>query len=165
MQRYRLEKVVVGAGVGKLRNNPKFAEAVLPDIIQDFEAIVGQHPSTRGAKKSISTFKTRTGDIVGIMATLRGKKAKHFLDRLINVALPRVRDFRGINPRSFDDRGHISIGIKEHVVFPEINQEKTQIVYGFQVTVVGNTKNKTEGMEFAKELGIPMMKPTEGKKS
>ncbi len=158
MQRYRLEKVVVATGVGKLRNSPKFTENILPDVIRDFEAIVGQHPATRGAKKSISTFKTRTGDIVGIVATLRGKKMRHFLERLINVALPRVRDFRGINNKSFDDRGHISIGIKEHVIFPEINQEKTNTTFGFQVTIVGNTKNKEEGAAFAKELGIPMMK-------
>ena len=158
MQRYHLEKIVVSTGVGKLRNNPKFAESVLPAVIADFESIVGQHPATRGAKKSIATFKTRTGDVVGIVATLRGKKMKYFLERLINVALPRVRDFRGIDNKSFDQKGNLSIGIKEHVVFPEINPEKTQTIFGLEVTIVGNTKNRKEGMELAKELGIPMKK-------
>lgn len=158
MQRYRLEKVVVSTGVGKLRGAPKFTENILPAVISDFKAIVGQAPATRGAKKSIATFKTRTGDVVGIVATLRGKKMWHFLERLINVALPRVRDFRGISTKSFDDKGHLSIGIKEHVVFPEINPEKTQTIFGIEVTIVGNTKNKDEGREFAKELRLPMKK-------
>lgn len=158
MQRYNLEKIVVSTGVGKLRNSPKFKEDILPAVIEDFKTIVGQAPSTRGAKKSIATFKTRTGDVVGVMATLRGKKMRHFLERLINIALPRVRDFRGIDTKSFDQKGNLSIGIKEHVVFPEINPEKTQTIFGLQVTVVGNTKNKAEGLEMAKELGIPLKK-------
>ncbi len=158
MQRYHLEKIVVSTGVGKLRNTPKFTENILPAITDDFKTIVGQAPATRGAKKSIATFKTRTGDIVGLVTTLRGKKMKHFLDRLVNIALPRVRDFRGINPKSFDEKGHLSIGIKEHVVFPEINPEKTQTIFGLQVTIVGNTKNAKEGAEFAKELNIPLKK-------
>lgn len=158
MQRYNLEKIVVSTGVGKLRNSPKFKEDILPAVIEDFKTIVGQAPSTRGAKKSIATFKTRTGDVVGVMATLRGKKMKHFLERLVNIALPRVRDFRGIDTKSFDQKGNLSIGIKEHVVFPEINPEKTQTIFGLQVTVVGNTKNKAEGLEMAKELGIPLKK-------
>ena len=158
MQRYRLEKVVVSTGVGKLRNNAKFAESILPAIIADFKTIVGQAPATRGAKKSIATFKTRTGDVVGLIATLRGKKMKHFLERLVNIALPRVRDFRGIDAKSFDKEGNLSIGIKEHVVFPEINPEKVQTIFGLQVTFVGNTKNKNEGIELAKELRIPLKK-------
>lgn len=158
MQRYHLEKIVVSTGVGKLRNSPKFKEDILPAVIEDFKTIVGQAPSTRGAKKSIATFKTRTGDVVGVMATLRGKKMKHFLERLVSIALPRVRDFRGIDTNSFDQKGNLSIGIKEHVVFPEINPEKTQTTFGLQVTVVGNTKNKAEGLEMAKELGLPLKK-------
>src|SRR3989338_2329418 len=158
MQRYHLEKIVVSTGVGKLRNTVKFTENILPAITDDFKAIVGQAPATRGAKKSIATFKTRTGDIVGLVATLGGKKMKYFLERLVNIALPRVRDFRGIDTKSFDEKGHLSMGIKEHVVFPEINPEKTQTIFGLEVTIVGNTKNKKEGLEFAKELGIPLKK-------
>lgn len=158
MQRYHLEKIVVSTGVGKLRNSPKFTENILPAVIDDFKTIVGQAPATRGAKKSVANFKTRTGDVVGLVATLRGKKMKYFLERLINVALPRVRDFRGIDTKSFDDKGHLSLGLREHVVFPEINPEKTQTIFGLEVTIVGNTKNKKEGMELARELQIPLKK-------
>lgn len=158
MQRYRLEKIVVSAGVGKLRQLPKFNETILPAVIADLTAIAGQRPATRGAKKSISTFKTRTGDVVGLVVTLRGKKMKHFLDRFVTVALPRVRDFRGINLKNFDGKGNLSVGIKEHVIFPEINQEKTQTIFGLEVTLAGNTRTKDEGVELMRSLGLPLKK-------
>lgn len=158
MQRNSLEKIVVSTGVGKLRNNPKFEESVLPAMISDLMAIVGQKPAVRGAKKSIATFKTRTGDVVGLSATLRGKRMNDFLTRFVNVALPRVRDFKGINPDSFDSRGNLSIGIKEHTIFPEINPEKTSTVFGIEVTFVTNTKTVEEGREILSKLGIPFKK-------
>lgn len=158
MQRHNLEKIVVSTGVGKFRQNVKFEENILPAIIADFTTIVGQKPATRGAKKSIATFKTRAGDIVGLVATLRGQRMEDFLSRLVNIALPRVRDFRGIDTRNFDERGNISIGIKEHTIFPEINQEKTQTTFGLQVTLVGNTRDREAGIALMKELGVPLKK-------
>ena len=158
MQRHNLEKIVVSVGVGKMRNNAKFDEAVLPAILSDLAAITGQKPAVRGAKKSIATFKTRTGDIVGVAVTLRRKRMNDFLSRLVNVALPRVRDFRGINTDSFDKRGNLSIGLKEQTIFPEINQEKTPVTFGMQITLVANTKSLEEGRELFTKLGIPFKK-------
>src|SRR3989344_623467 len=155
MQRHNLEKIVVSTGVGKFRQNPKFEDSILPNVIADFSAIVGQKPATRGAKKSIATFKTRTGDVIGLIATLRGQRMKDFLARLVNVALPRVRDFRGIDLKNFDARGNLSIGLREHTIFPEINPEKTPTVFGLQVTLVGNAKNIAEGEKLFRGLGIP----------
>ena len=158
MQRIHLNKIVVATGVGKLRQHPKFKDTILPDITNDLKTIIGQKPATRGAKKSMANFKTRTGDVIGLVITLRGKRMNDFLSRLINVALPRVRDFRGIDPKNFDSNGNLSIGIKEHTIFPEINPEKTTTTFGLQVTFVGNTKNKEEGIDLAKRLGIPLKK-------
>ena len=158
MQSHRLTKIVVSSGVGKLRSNVKFDESILPKIVADFSTIVGQKPAARGAKKSIATFKTRTGDVVGLVATLRGKRMNDFLSRLVNVALPRVRDFRGIDPKNFDSRGNLSIGIKEHTIFPEINPEKTPTTFGLQVTFTTDTKNKEEGIALCRKLGIPLKK-------
>ncbi|OGY60165.1 MAG: 50S ribosomal protein L5 [Candidatus Colwellbacteria bacterium RIFCSPLOWO2_01_FULL_48_10] len=158
MQSHRLTKIVVSSGVGKLRSNVKFDESILPKIVADFSTIVGQKPAPRGAKKSIATFKTRTGDVVGLVATLRGKRMNDFLSRLVNVALPRVRDFRGIDPKNFDSRGNLSIGIKEHTIFPEINPEKTPTTFGLQVTFTTDTKTKEEGIALCRKLGIPLKK-------
>lgn len=158
MQRIHLKKIVIATGVGKLRQNPKFNETILPDIVNDMKTIIGQKPATRGAKKSMANFKTRTGDVIGLVVTLRGKRMNDFLTRLINVALPRVRDFRGIDPKNFDANGNLSIGIKEHTIFPEINPEKTTTTFGLQVTFVGNTSSREEGIDLAKRLGIPLKK-------
>lgn len=158
MQRINLKKIVVATGVGKLRQNPKFKENVLPDIINDLKTIIGQKPATRGAKKSMANFKTRTGDVIGLQITLRGKRMHDFLNRLVNVALPRVRDFRGIDPKNFDSNGNLTIGIKEHTIFPEINPERTITTFGLQVTFVGNTSSREEGIELAKRLNIPLKK-------
>lgn len=159
MQSHKLEKIVVSVGVGKMRqNNAQFDEKVLPEIIKELGVMLGQKPSARGAKKSIAGFKTRQGDIVGITATLRGKRAEDFLSRLINVALPRVRDFHGIDTKNFDSRGNLTMGVKEHIVFPEINPEASKVNFGLEISLVAGTKNKEEGIEFCKKLGIPIKK-------
>jgi len=158
MQRHNLTKIVVSTGVGKFRQNPKFEDSILPSIIADFSAIVGQKPAPRGAKKSIATFKTRTGDVVGLVVTLRGQRMKDFLSRLVNVALPRVRDFRGIDIKNFDKRGNLNIGLKEHTIFPEINPEKVVTTFGIQITMVGNTRTLEESEKLFRDLGIPFKK-------
>lgn len=149
---------MVGTGVGKLRDNPKFDDQILPEISEEFSAITGQKPASRRAKKSIAGFKIREGDIVGLTVTLRGKKMKDFLERLIHITLPRVRDFRGIDLEQFDPQGNLTIGLREHTVFPEINQEKCKINFGLQVTLVPNTQDKEAGIEYLRSLGLPLKK-------
>ena len=140
------------------QNNAQFDDKVLPEITKEFSSLVGQKPAVRGAKKSIASFKIRQGEVVGMVATLRGKRMKDFLSRLINIALPRVRDFRGIDTKNFDSRGNLTIGIKEHTVFPEINPEASKINFGLEVSLIAGTKNKGEGMEFYRKLGLPIKK-------
>lgn len=159
MQSHKLEKIVVSVGVGKMRqNNAQFDDKVLPEITKEFGIIVGQKPAMRGAKKSIASFKVRQGEVVGIVATLRGKRMKDFLSRLVNIALPRVRDFRGIDTKNFDSSGNLTIGIKEHTVFPEINLEVSKVNFGLEISLVAGTKNKEDGMEFYRKLGLPIKK-------
>lgn len=159
MQSNKLEKIVVSLGVGKMRQaNAQFDEKILPGIIEEIGLIVGQKPATRKVKKSIAAFKVREGDIVGIVSTLRGKKMNDFIKRLIDIALPRVRDFRGIELKNFDSRGNLTIGLKEHTVFPEINPETSKMNLGLEITLVAGTKNKEEGIKFYRELGLPIKK-------
>lgn len=159
MQSRKLEKIVVSIGIGKARQgNAQFDEKVLPEIVKELGLIVGERPAVRGAKKSIAGFKSREGDIVGLMATLRGKRMKDFLGRLTNIALPRVRDFRGIDLKNFDSRGNLTIGVKEHTVFPEINPESSKVNFGLEITFVAGTKNREEGIEFYRRLGLPIKK-------
>lgn len=156
MQRHRLEKIVVSAGVGRMRQNQQFEEKVLPAIAEELALITGQKAATRAAKKSIAGFKSREGDIIGLTTTLRGKRMEDFLKRMINAALPRVRDFRGIDLAHFDGRGNLTIGFKEHTVFPEINSETSRVNFGLQVTLVADTKTKEEGIDFFRSLGLPL---------
>lgn len=159
MQSHKLEKIVVSVGVGKVRQgNAQFDEKVLPEIMKELSLIVGQRPAVRGAKKSIAGFKSREGEIIGITATLRGKRMEDFLSRLINIALPRVRDFRGIDLKNFDSCGNLTIGVKEHTVFPEINPESSKVNFGLEVTFVAGTKSSEEGVEFYRRLGLPIKK-------
>ncbi len=159
MQSHKLEKIVVSVGVGRVRQgNAQFDEKVLPEIMKELSLIVGQRPAVRGAKKSIAGFKSREGEIIGIMATLRGKRMEDFLSRLINIALPRVRDFRGIDLKNFDSCGNLTIGVKEHTVFPEINLESSKVNFGLEVTFVAGTKSSKEGVEFYRRLGLPIKK-------
>lgn len=159
MQAPKVMKVVVSAGVGSLNDKKKV------EIVEDRLAkITGQKPVRRGAKKSIATFKTRIGDVVGVQVTLRGEKMWSFLERLINVALPRTKDFRGISIDAVDPMGNYTLGIKEHIVFPETSDEDLKDVFGFAVTIVTNVKTKEKATEFFKHLGFPFKKKVEGKK-
>ncbi len=156
MQGHRLEKIVVATGVGKLRGRPQFEENLLPEIIKELSLITGQKPEITKAKQSVAGFKIREGDIVGLKVTLRGQKMKDFLTRLIGFVLPRIRDFRGIDPKSIDSGGNLTIPIKEHIVFPEINPDEVKIDFGLEVTLVSNAKSAEEGLSFYKELGVPL---------
>ena len=156
MQRNRLEKIVVSVGVGKMRQNQQFEEKILPVIIEELALITGQKAAPRGAKKSIAGFKSREGDIIGLTTTLRGKRMEDFLKRLVNISLPRVRDFRGIDLKHFDDRGNLTIGFREHTVFPEFNAETSKANFGLQVTLVSDAKTKEEGVAFFRDLGLPI---------
>lgn len=151
LQAPRLVKVVVSTGTGKIKDKKKI------EIIQDRLAkITGQKAAARGAKKSIATFKLRKGDIVGYQITLRGSRMFDFVDKLIHVALPRSRDFRGISPKIIDDIGNMTIGLKEHTIFPETSDEDLKDVFGFAITLVSTAKTKKEAEAFFRHLGVPL---------
>ena len=154
MQVPKLEKIVVNMGVGAAVAEPK----ILEEAIKDLEAITGQKPSIRKAKKSISNFKLREGVNIGAKVTLRRERMFEFLDRLINVALPRVRDFRGLSDKSFDGRGNYTLGIKEQIIFPEINVDKINRVMGMDITLVTTAKTDGEAYELLKSFGVPFVK-------
>jgi large subunit ribosomal protein L5 len=148
----KIKKLVVNAGVGKiLKETDKVDE-----ILNSLREMTGQQPIKTKAKKAISGFKIREGLEVGMKVTLRGKRMWQFIDRLVNVALPRTRDFQGIETSAVDARGNLNIGIKEHIIFPEISPEKVKNIFSFQVTIVTTTKNKEEGIELFKLLGFPI---------
>ncbi len=156
MQRNHLDKIVVSAGVGRLRQNPQFEEKILPAIVEELGLITGQRSAARPAKKSIATFKLRQGETVGLITTLRGKRMNDFLKRMVNISIPRVRDFRGIDLKNFDKRGNLTVGFREYTVFPEINAETSKVNFGLQVTLVTDTKTKEEGIEFFRSIGLPI---------
>ncbi|MDI6821106.1 MAG: 50S ribosomal protein L5 [Patescibacteria group bacterium] len=152
----KLEKIVVNIGVGKLRNQSQFEEKILPEIISELAMITGQKPATRAAKKSIAGFKTRTGDIVGLQVTLRRRRMLDFLNRLVRIVLPRVKDFRGIDLKNVDEHGQLNIGFREQYVFPEIVIEKSRISFGLQVTLVTMIKNRESAIDFYRLVGAPL---------
>ncbi|OGC86783.1 50S ribosomal protein L5 [Candidatus Adlerbacteria bacterium RIFCSPHIGHO2_02_FULL_54_18] len=154
MQTPRIEKVVVSAGVGKMAKEKGRQETVADRL----EKITGQKASSRGAKKSIATYKTRTGDRVGYQVTLRGKRAEDFLNRLVHIALPRTKDFKGISVSAIDEMGNYTLGIKEHSVFPETADEELKDVFGLAVTVVTSAKNKKTAEIYLRHLGFPFKK-------
>lgn len=154
MQVPSLRKIVVNMGLGEAIQNPKILETTQ----QEMALIAGQWPVLRKARKSIATFKLREGMTIGCKVTLRREKMFHFLDKLINVALPRVRDFRGINPRGFDGRGNFSMGIKEQIIFPEINYDKIEKIRGMNITLVTSAKTDEEARELLGQLGMPFRK-------
>jgi len=154
----QIEKIVVNAGIGRLSAAPNF-DKLLPDLINEMGLIVGQKPAPRPARQSISGFKLRAGTIVGLKATLRRKRMADFLRKLIQVVLPRIRDFRGIDPKNVDAQGNLNIGIKEHVTFPEVSAEHAKANFGLEVTVVPKyIKNRDAALQLYKELGIPFKK-------
>ncbi|HZK38702.1 MAG TPA: 50S ribosomal protein L5 [Clostridia bacterium] len=151
MQIPKIDKIVVNVGCGDARDNPKVLEAVVSDVTQ----ITGQKPIQCKAKKSVANFKLREGMIIGVKVTLRGDRMYEFLDRLFNVALPRVRDFRGINPNSFDGRGNYSMGIKEQLIFPEIDYDKIDKVRGMDICLITTAKTDEEARELLTLMGAP----------
>lgn len=151
MQAPRLDKVVVNMGLGEGTQDPKLVEAAAKDL----GTITGQKPSIRKAKKSIAIFKLRAGVPIGAMVTLRGNTMYEFFDRLVNVAIPRIRDFRGVPTRSFDGRGNYTLGIKEQIIFPEINYDKIVKVFGMDITIVTTAKTDEEAKELLRLMGMP----------
>jgi len=151
MQVPRIQKVVVSTGVGRVNKDQKRLQL----IIDRLRRITGQAPAQRGAKKSIANFKSRTGDIVGYQVTLRGSRAQDFFSKLVNIVLPRVKDFRGINTSAIDEMGNITIGFREHTVFPETSDEESRDIFGLAVTITTTAKNKKEAEAFLKYVGIP----------
>jgi len=154
MQAPRIAKVVVSTGVGKKRD-PK----VLALVEDRLACITGQKAAARAARASFASFKVRQGDTVGLQATLRGSRMFDFLDKLIHIALPRARDFRGIPVTALDDMGNLTIGIKEHTIFPETSDEDLKDVFGLAITIVTTAKSKKEAEAFFRHLGIPFRAP------
>ncbi len=154
MQIPALKKVVVNMGLGEAIQNSK----ILDNAQQEMAMITGQWPVMRKARKSIASFKLREGMTIGCKVTLRRDNMFHFLDKLINIALPRVRDFRGVNPKGFDGRGNFSMGIKEQIIFPEINYDKIEKIRGMNITVVTSARNDEEARQLLEQLGMPFRK-------
>ena len=150
----KIEKVVINMGVGDATANAK----VLDDAVKELTQIAGQKPVITKAKKSIATFKLREGMPIGCKVTLRGEKMYEFLDKLFNITLPRVRDFRGVSDNAFDGRGNYALGIKEQLIFPEINYDKVVKVRGMDIVIVTTAKNDEQGRELLKLLGMPFEK-------
>ena len=154
----KLEKVVVNVGVGRLSSQPNFEDKILPEIMKELSLITGQKAATRPATQSIAGFKTRAGTIVGLKTTLRGNRLREFLGKFIHVVLPRVRDFRGIKASAIDAGGNLTIGLKEHLVFPEIIPELSKVNFGMEVTLVPKISDPAKAFELYKSLGIPFGK-------
>lgn len=150
----RLEKVIINMGVGEARDNPK----ILESAVKELEIIAGQKAVITKAKKSIANFKLREGMSVGTKVTLRGERMYHFLDKLMNIALPRVRDFRGVSATAFDGRGNYALGIKEQLIFPEIEYDKIDAIRGLDVVIVTTAKTDEEAKVFLAQMGMPFKK-------
>jgi large subunit ribosomal protein L5 len=147
----KLQKIVINMGVGKaLQDKNRITEAV-----EQLALIAGQRPQVTKAKQAISTFRLRQGNDIGCRVTLRGKRMYEFLDRLINLALPRIRDFRGVNPKSFDGNGNYSMGLSEQLVFPEVDPDNVHFTQGMDITVVTSTRNDEEARELLRQFGMP----------
>jgi large subunit ribosomal protein L5 len=147
----KLEKIVVNIGLGEATQNPK----LLDKAAEELAAITGQKPAIRRSKKSIAAFKLREGQAVGCVVTLRGDRMWEFFDRLVNVSLPRVRDFKGISPKAFDGRGNYSLGLREQIIFPEIDYDKVERITGMNVTICTTAKNDAEARSLLTHLGVP----------
>jgi large subunit ribosomal protein L5 len=154
MQVPRVDKVVVNIGIGEAKDNDKALDAAVGDVV----TITGQRPQLIKAKKSVAAFKLRAGQTVGIKTTLRGRRMWYFLDKLLNVALPRIRDFRGVNPDGFDGRGNYSLGLREQVVFPEIDYDKIDKLRGLEVSIITTARTDDEARSLLTRLGMPFRK-------
>jgi len=151
MQVPKIEKIVINCGLGEAIQNPKLLEAAMGDI----GAITGQKPRVCRARLSVAAFKLRKGMSVGCQVTLRGARMYEFYDRLVNVALPRIRDFRGVPTKSFDGRGNFTLGVKEHIIFPEIDYDKVAQIFGMDITIVTTAKNDEQGFQLLKQMKMP----------
>jgi len=149
-----LEKIVVNIGLGEAAANPKLLEAA----VRELEEITGQKPVIRRARKSIANFKLRAGQQIGCSVTLRRNHMWEFFDRLMNISLPRVRDFKGLSPKAFDGRGNYSLGIREQIIFPEVNYDKVERTTGLNVTLCTTATNDAEGKALLSHLGVPFAK-------
>lgn len=159
MQTPRVKSISVSSGTGSFKDKKKF------DIVMDRLAkITGQKPSPRGAKKAIASFKSRQGDVIGALVTLRGSRAVAFLEKLVNVALPRTKDFRGVPASSIDEMGNITIGVREHTVFPETSDEELKDVFGMGITITTTARNSDEARAYLAHLGVPFAKDKKEKK-
>jgi len=154
MQVPRVAKVVVNIGIGEAKDNDKALDAAVGDVV----TITGQKPALIKARKSVAAFKLRQGQTIGIKTTLRGRRMWYFLDKLLNIALPRIRDFRGVNPEGFDGRGNYSLGLREQVVFPEIDYDKIDKLRGLEVAIVTTARNDDEARSLLTRLGMPFRK-------
>ncbi|MGZ6131796.1 MAG: 50S ribosomal protein L5 [Myxococcaceae bacterium] len=151
MQAPRLEKIVVNMGLGEAINNGKILDA----SVEQLTVMTGQRPVVTRARKSIANFKLSQGQSIGAMVTLRGERAYEFFDRLVSIALPRVRDFKGVSPKAFDGKGNYTLGVKEQIIFPEINYDKVEKIKGLNITVVTTARNDEEGRALLRLLGMP----------
>jgi large subunit ribosomal protein L5 len=147
----RLVKITLNMGLGEAIGNPK----IIDHAVEEVRSVTGQQPVVTKAKKSIATFKLREGQKIGCMTTLRRERMWEFFDRLVSFALPRVRDFKGISPRSFDGRGNFSMGVREQIIFPEINYDKIDKIKGLNITIVSTARNDEEGRALLRHLGMP----------
>ncbi len=150
----RIQKIIVNIGVGEALDNAKALDAAVADLTK----VTGQKPIVTKARKSIANFKLREGRAIGVKVTLRGERMWSFLDRLVNVALPRVRDFRGVSPNSFDGRGNYTLGLREQLVFPEIEYDKIDKLRGLEITIVTSAKNDEGGRQLLDMIGMPFRK-------
>lgn len=151
----RLTKIIISSGTGSGMKKDRTKNDVIMDRLT---RITGQRPTVRSAKKSVASFKVREGDPIGVAVTLRGARMLHFVDKLINIAIPRTKDFRGIDPKAVDSIGNMTIGIKEHTIFPETSDEDLKDVFGFAITLVSTAKDRDEALRFFTYLGIPFKK-------
>jgi len=154
MQTPKLDKIVVNVGCGEAKENAK----IIDNVMAELATITGQKPVACKSKKSVANFKLREGQVIGVKVTLRGEIMYEFLDRLFNVALPRVRDFRGINPNSFDGRGNYAMGVKEQLIFPEIEYDKVDKIRGMDICIVTTAQNDEEAKELLTLMGAPFAK-------
>jgi len=154
----KIQKVILNVGIGASKINPKVAESARETL----KSITGQAPAIRRARKAISGFKIREGEEVGLTVTLRGAKMYEFAEKLANVTLPRLRDFRGLDPESFDQAGNLSLGFKEQIIFPEITTQKAEVIHGLEVTFVINSHSAKHSQKLLEKLGFPFKKSLEG---
>jgi len=162
--KFKLEKIVVNVGLGRMSQQGDFKTKLLPAVEQEIAAITGQKGKLVHSKQAISGFKLRIGQVIGMKVTLRNKRAVDFLDRLINIVLPRIKDFRGLSRKSIDKAGILNIGLKDQLIFPEIVPEDSKVNFGFEITIVPKSRDYDEALEFYKELNVPFQKEAKTKK-